>query len=404
MTLLNRIIIMITALAVTLSAKAQSSYRGDIATPVDSTATISLLTVAPGCEIYELEGHTGLRIRTASDDMVANWGLFDFSAPNFVYRFVKGETDYCVGLWPYGYFMALYREENRRVTEQVLDLTPEETAHVISLVNDNLRKENRIYRYNYVLDNCATRPLAIIEKAAGDSIRFSIPEAMDENATSFRNVMRIYHRNYPWYQFGIDLALGSGIDRQISVRETGFAPVVLEKIAAAATIGNDRPLVKSETVLFNAPENGTVKAPTPCCLTPMAIFCALAAICLIYAIRAARRKSICPWINIIVYSILGLNGLVLTFLIFISSHEATSPNWNYLWINPSCLLVPVLIRIPSAKRFLRGYMSINICLMALYFIIVLFGIQSPNPAFYPILLADLILSSSYLQITRDNNN
>ncbi|MDE6099432.1 MAG: DUF4105 domain-containing protein, partial [Paramuribaculum sp.] len=124
---------MITALAVTLSAKAQSSYRGDIATPVDSTATISLLTVAPGCEIYELEGHTGLRIRTASDDMVANWGLFDFSAPNFVYRFVKGETDYCVGLWPYGYFMAIYCEENRRVTEQVLDLTPAETAHVISL-------------------------------------------------------------------------------------------------------------------------------------------------------------------------------------------------------------------------------------------------------------------------------
>ena len=403
MTILKRIYFFIIALAVVLSANAQSLSSRQDPTPVDSAATISLLTVASGCQIYELEGHSGLRIRTAIDDMVANWGLFDFSAPNFVYRFVKGETDYCVGLWPYGYFISLYRQENRRGTEQILDLTPEEAARVIALVTENLRPENRVYRYNYVLDNCATRPLAIVEEAIGDSIIFSEREALDDNIATFRNVMRTYHRNYPWYQFGIDLALGSGIDREISTRETGFAPVVLEKIAATATIDGHRPLVRSERIVSDGPENGTAEKPTPWYLTPLAIFWTLATICLIYAVRSIRRRAFCPWINAIFYSVLGLNGLVLTFLIFVSSHEATSPNWNYLWVNPLCFLVPAMIRIPRVRGFLRNYMRLNICLIALYVIIALFGIQSPNPAFYPILLADFILSSSFLQVTRENN-
>ena len=89
-------IILSVALAVGfLTAKAQLSQ-----TPADSVARISLLTAAPGAEVYQLEGHSGLRMTFDGTDVVANWGLFDFRTPNFVYRFVKGETDYCVGLMP----------------------------------------------------------------------------------------------------------------------------------------------------------------------------------------------------------------------------------------------------------------------------------------------------------------
>lgn len=55
---------------------------------------VSLLTAYPGADIYQLEGHTALRIRHPQrGDYVVNWGLFDFDSPGFVYRFVKGETD-----------------------------------------------------------------------------------------------------------------------------------------------------------------------------------------------------------------------------------------------------------------------------------------------------------------------
>ena len=60
-------------------------------------AEISLLTVSPSeDEVYTVYGHTALRVRDTSKklDTVFNYGIFDFSKPNFIYRFAKGETDY----------------------------------------------------------------------------------------------------------------------------------------------------------------------------------------------------------------------------------------------------------------------------------------------------------------------
>lgn len=75
--------------------------------PSVAQTRVSLLTASPGSAIYELDGHTGLRIANDSlgYDQVINWGLFDFEAPNFVYRFVKGETDYMCGTVPADYFI-----------------------------------------------------------------------------------------------------------------------------------------------------------------------------------------------------------------------------------------------------------------------------------------------------------
>ena len=65
-------------------------------------AEISLLTVSPSeDEVYTVYGHTALRVRDASKkfDTVFNYGIFDFSKPNFIYRFAKGETDYRLAIY-----------------------------------------------------------------------------------------------------------------------------------------------------------------------------------------------------------------------------------------------------------------------------------------------------------------
>ena len=80
-----------------------------------SAPRISLLTVGPGEKTYQLEGHSALRITTDDDDMVVNWGIFDFNTPNFAYRFVKGETDYSIGAMPMTWFLAEYARSCRYV-------------------------------------------------------------------------------------------------------------------------------------------------------------------------------------------------------------------------------------------------------------------------------------------------
>ena len=88
---------------------------------------VSLLTCAPGTEIYELFGHT---------------------APNFVLRFVKGETDYRLGVVPYSYFEGEYAVRGSSVYQQTLNLTDEEKQKIWDLLEENYRPGNRIYRYN----------------------------------------------------------------------------------------------------------------------------------------------------------------------------------------------------------------------------------------------------------------
>ena len=54
--------------------------------PQDSIR-FSLLTCAPGSEIYALFGHTALRYQNFSDqtDLVFNYGMFSFNTPHFVF-------------------------------------------------------------------------------------------------------------------------------------------------------------------------------------------------------------------------------------------------------------------------------------------------------------------------------
>ena len=123
--------------------------------PANSNDSIrlSLLTCAPGEEIYSLFGHTAIRYENPSQgiDVVFNYGLFSFNTPNFIFRFSLGETDYQLGVTDYEHFAAEYAFYGRSVWQQTLNLTDEEKTKLIQLLQENYRPENRVYRYNFFL-------------------------------------------------------------------------------------------------------------------------------------------------------------------------------------------------------------------------------------------------------------
>ena len=126
----------------------------------------SLLTCSPGTEIYSLFGHTAIRYQnyTQNKDIVFNYGMFSFSSPNFIYRFVKGETDYQLGVNDFRSFEAEYMFRGSSVYQQILNLTYEEKLKLQNLLFTNYLPQNRVYRYNYFYDNCTTRARDQIEK------------------------------------------------------------------------------------------------------------------------------------------------------------------------------------------------------------------------------------------------
>ncbi len=359
---------------------------------------ISCLTCSPGADIYELEGHSALRIKSREADYVVNWGLFDFDSPNFVYRFVKGECDYMAGAIPTDRFIHYYAANGRQVFEQTLDLTPLQTADIIAAVQTNLLPQNRTYRYNYVKDNCATRILNLIESTAPDTLSLApahIPVV--GQSPSFRSVMSHYHASYPWYQFGIDLALGSGIDYPISTAEAAFAPVLMQPILQKATIGGKPLVAKSEII---SPGYDVTLPPTPWYLTPMAVFSLLFIIAALITWFDILRRKISRWFDALIFSVFGITGLVLAFLVFVSTHEATSPNLLILWLNPLCLLVPACLWSAKGRSFLIFYQFLNFAAICAMIILLPVMNQTVNLAIIPLVATDIIRSLSYIYISR----
>lgn len=343
--------------------------------------TVSVLICAPGPEVYELCGHAALRIRSAEMDSVWNYGIFDFSSPNFIYRFCKGETDYMVRGYEFRRFMPAYVMRGSKVSEQILALTQEEARNLRRLLQTEALPQNRIYRYNYVRDNCATRPWKRVTQATERQIE--LPDT--SLFRTFRDEMNFFHRNYPWYQFGIDCVLGSGLDYTLANGEDAFAPPVLEWKLAHATI-DGTPLVKETNVIFPGYYDATLP-PTPLFLTPMAA--ALAMLLLSFGtLFALLRYGLYMRIWISVYFLIaGLAGCVVTFLVFFSSHEATSSNWLLVWLNPVQLLLAVGVWFRSWRRIvypLAWYDSLMPPLLAIMWI---FLPQTANSAVWPMLFA-----------------
>lgn len=359
---------------------------------------VYFVNIYPGTDIYELEGHSAIRIADTHSDIVVSWGEFDFNSPNFVYRFVKGETDYCCSAFMWEPFVEYYRRSGRRVVAHHIAMDSLQAARLGSLIAENLLPDNRVYRYNYVKDNCATRPLRLIERALGDSIILP-PTRFDSAAceVTYRNIMRHYHHNYPWYQFGIDLALGSGIDYALNPRQQSFAPVVLDSQLAAATVAGVPIVLDTQVVVDVAPDNA-VQGPTPWYLTPLCVGWLLFALTVWICVRDMRRGRLCRIYHSAFYTLMGLAGLLLTFLIFVSVHEATSPNYLYLWLNPLCLIVPLIIWLKKCKIYVFTYQIVNFALligmMSAWYLLP----QSANPAFLPLIMADMCLSITYLTL------
>jgi len=351
---------------------------------------VSLITVDPGSEIYELCGHSAIRIRSACMDSVWNYGLFDFNQPNFVYRFVKGETDYMVGGYPFAWFVPEYQHAGRRVIEQDLNLTDSTARRLLGLLRTESLPQNRVYRYNYIRDNCATRITTRLEQALGSKISF--PDTIAYG--TFRDEMRAFHRDYPWYQFGIDLALGSGLDYKLNPNDEMFVPVVMAQRYSGARLADGTPLVSATRELL--PDSGhATLPPTPWYLSPL--FCCSMAfvIAVAIAIWQAARKRLCRPVYSLWFTLIGLAGCVITFLVFLSEHEATSPNMLILWLNPLQLLIGIGIWFRSCRWIVRAMTGYNIIILTILLIVWPFQAQSANPAFFPLMGATEALAIAY---------
>lgn len=339
--------------------------------PTDSLDTwqVSLITCGPGVEVYNQFGHSAIRMKNEAYDidLIYNYGIFSFNTPNFALRFTLGQTDYLLGIQGYQDFVDWYAYSKRDVREQVLNLSVEEKNTLIGLLNENYKPQNRMYRYNYFYDNCATRPRDMVERAINGEVRYTEDMDTPQEALTYRGLVHEYTAKQPWSRFGIDLLLGSEADKPISRRASMFVPFYLKEYfhnAQKADLQGRNSGLIAEELEITAQDESNWPSPTP--LTPMRVFLLL--FILVAALTAwGIKQGRSLWgLDLLVFATAGIAGCIIAFMVLFSEHPAVSPNYLLLLLHPLHLifLYHIVKRVKKLQRSV--YLGANMVVILLF--------------------------------------
>ena len=346
---------------------------------LSSAAAVSILTCNPGEESYSIYGHTAIRITDPGQnlDIVFNYGVFSYETPDFLYRFAKGQTDYRMDGGRFVGFLPEYEEEKRSVYEQVLNLSPDGKNKLFQALIENFKPENRVYRYNFFMDNCATRVRDMIERNAGAPVRF----AETHQTETYRELIKHFHHSFRWFDLGIDLLVGKKADVPVSAYGQMFLPDYLKDQFAKATItidGKTQPLVLETRTLIEYP-NSKLNSDWP---WPAIVFGLFFVFVLVLSVRGFLRKTKTDWLDYSLFALSGVAGLIIGWFTLYSEHPAMSPNYNLLWAFPLNVVFAGFWKIKKWRKYTRHYLWLAGVALLLSFV----SGQQFNPAVYFIIL------------------
>ncbi|MFN2457268.1 MAG: DUF4105 domain-containing protein [Chitinophagaceae bacterium] len=356
-------------------------FNSALAQPANCHLRISLLTCSPGEELYSTFGHTALRVKDSitGTDIIYNYGTFEFGA-DFYTKFIKGKLLYFLSVENFNDFIYNYQAESRSIVEQDLVLNCDETQKLLTALQTNAREENKYYRYDFLFDNCTTRARDIVAQNTGSPVLFN--NILPKDIPTFRNLIHTYlnRGGQYWSKLGIDLLLGSKLDKKVTTHQAMFLPDYLLKGFDNAIIKN-RPLV--------TPPKGVLQMPSllnkGSLFRPAIVFSLL--LLLIVAlvfIKAGWAKKTLYVFDFIWFLMLGLSGFLILFMWFGTDHMLCRNNYNLIWALPTHLPVAFVLHKNKdwIKKYLRGVFWVCIIFLASWFFLP----QYLNPSLLPVIL------------------
>ena len=323
-------------------AHAQNDEASTSGTDLD----VSLITFGPGTEVWERFGHNAILIHdgTTNESRLYNYGIFDFDQENFFLNFARGHMTYRMAVDDPEEELPMYVEEGRWIVRQELALTPAQKAKLAKFLDWNVRPENAQYRYNYFDDNCSTRTRDALNMAVDGAIREQTV-APSRGFTYRMDVLRLMLPD-PLLMIGMDAGLGPFADRRLTYWDESFLPTELMRhmrdvSVTDPTTGERRPFVARETRLNEARIPEPSESPPDWFWKALTIGVALCILILVLA-RAhenAFARASFATLGMVIALVLGLGGLVLLGLWFLTDHVSAWRNENLFLLDPLCLLL-----------------------------------------------------------------
>ena len=351
MNLRRLVLVVLAVLCAAPWSTAQMPLPPAAASPADLSVT--LITFGSGGEVFERFGHNALWFHDPAtmQDVAYHWGLFSFNEPDFLLRFLTGDTKYWMGGVDALALIASERRRGRPITLQRLNLTPEQAGKLRKFVQWNERPENRFYRYDYFADNCSTRLRDALDGVLGGAIRRATDSVT--TALTYRNEsVRLTDGDRP-VQTGIDIALGRPADVPLTEWASFFIPMRLrDAVRTIRIIGADGrlvPLVAEEHAMPLPPEPVSVPevAVSPRLVPRHAIVgIVLAMVVMGLRVMMLSRRTAAWGLALLggAWSLLcGVLGVILILAWAATKHVFWAWNENLLLLTPISLVLVFLI-------------------------------------------------------------
>ena len=341
---------------------------------------ISILSIGEGPSLVDAFGHTAIRIKDEElkNDVVFNFGVYDFNSPNFYSNFVKGRPEYKLGIQNYNNLIQNYIRQKRYIVEHQLNLDQNSTKIIIDLLVEKLN--DPYYIYDYFRDNCTTRAADIVIDKTNN--KFKDDKLESETVFSFRNLIHEKINENSWAALGIDLCLGAIIDKKINTRETFFLPENLMNYLDLY----EGDIIK-RNIIYSPESDISYQENLP---SPLLINLILSLIIITVTLFNFKSNNWNKSLDILIFLISGSIGILIIFLWFFSNHFAGAQNFNLLWAFPFNFTLIFAIYKTKIPNWSIGYIKLLIILIILLFLHWITGVQKYNLTLLPIFIALLI--------------
>ena len=341
---------------------------------------MSILTIGEGPSLVDAFGHTAIRVKDEElkNDVVFNFGVYDFNSPNFYSNFVKGRPEYKLAIQNYYNLTQNYVRQKRYIVEHQLNLDQNSIKIIIDLLVEKLN--DPYYIYDYLRDNCTTRAADIIIDKTNN--KFKDEKLESEDIVSYRELIHGKINENSWAALGIDLCLGAIIDKKIKTRETFFLPENLMNYLDLyeGDIIKKNIIYKPESAI-SYQEN----IPSPLIIN-LIISLIIVAVTIFNFKRSKWNKSL----DTLIFLISGSIGILIIYLWFFSNHFAGAQNFNFLWAFPLNFALIFAIYKNKIPNWSIGFIKLLIIMIILLFLHWSTGVQKYNLTLLPIFVALLI--------------
>lgn len=313
---------------------------------------ILLVTAGPGQHLATRWGHSGILVAddTRGIALFYNYGHVEGESIDVPAGILLGASIFSVEAFDAQASLKAFRDDGRSVVLRELRLAPEARLGLArQLVHDTL-PQNKHYRYDPFLDNCATRVRDTLDAATNGALG-NATRALATGLTP-RDAGRGVLADDGAFLWVSDLLMGSPPQRPASAWDLMFLPSELDARVTNLTLGDGQPFVVRSTVYAIGPPT-IISPPTPARLTGALVAGVLLGALAVVVGSLARRGGRWKAGAVTVFAVLSLTGGAVGVLLLAWDLQGGTgaANGHAIALSPFLLLPGVFVLLRRDRLF-----------------------------------------------------